>query len=555
LSGVPRTVVVAASAFLAWSAVAWPPAAAGRGGLAAALATVSGARFRADVEFLADDLLEGREAGTRGYDLAARYVATELEKLGLQPAGAAGTFYQEVPLVESRLLDGRLSLERSGQREELRMREDFLMRGDLRRTEARVSGPVVFVGYGVSAPALGHDDYADVDVRGKIVAVLPDAPERFSSEERAYFGPRGLKVREAARHGAVGFLSLYTPDSEARYPWERLAARTDLDATTWLHPDGAPDGAPEALEGRALVSPHGVEKLFASAPMPFDQALAAARAEKGGALDLRVDATLESRSEHRRFSSANVIGRLPGVDPSLAATHVVLSAHLDHEGIGRPLNGDTIYNGAYDNASGAAVVLEAARALASAAPALRRSILFVFVTAEEKGLLGSAYFAAHPTVRAGSLVADVNVDMPLFLYPVADVVAFGAESSSLQDVAREAAAGEGLDLDPDPLPEEHFFVRSDQYSFVKQGVPALFLMTGFRSSDPRVNGDAVFREFLRRYYHTPADDLSRPMDLASAARFIRATVRIGWTLARADERPRWRAGSFYARTFASARAD
>jgi hypothetical protein len=555
LTGVPRAAVAAGAALLAWSAVAWPPAAAERGGLAAALASVSGARFRADVEFLADDLLEGREAGTRGYDLAARYVATELEKLGLQPAGAAGTFYQPVPLVESRLLDGRVSLERSGGREELRMREDFLMRGDLRRTEARVSGPVVFVGYGVSAPALGHDDYADADVRGKIVAVLPDAPERFPSEERAYFGSRDLKAREAARRGAVGLLSLYTPESEARYPWERLAARTDLEATTWLHPDGTPESAPEGLQVRALLSAHGVERLFASAPTSFDEALAAARAEKGRALDLRVVATLESRSEHRRFSSANVIARLPGADASLAATCVVLSAHLDHEGIGRPVNGDAIYNGAYDNASGAAVVLEAARALGRASPRLRRSILFVFVTAEEKGLLGSGYFAARPTVPPASLVADVNVDMPLFLYPVADVVAFGAESSSLRDVAREAAAGEGFDLDPDPLPQEHFFVRSDQYSFVKRGVPALFLMPGFRSSDPRVDGDATFRDFLRRYYHTPADDLSRPMDLPSAERFVRMTVRIGWTLARADEPPRWRADSFYGRTFARARAD
>ena len=557
LSRPPRgsTILSAVAAFLAGAAVALPPVAAGRGGLEAVLAGVSGARFRAHVEFLADDLLEGREAGTRGYDIAARYVATELETLGLEPAGAGGSFLQPVPLLESRLVEGSLGLARDGKSVDLVRGEDFLMRGDLRRTETRVSAPVVFAGYGVFAPALGHDDYGDVDVRGKVIALLPDSPERFSSEERAHFASRQLKAYEAARRGAVGVLLLHTPEAERRSPWKRFAGQSSGTATTWTSPDGVPEDAPGALAGRATLGPSGVEKLFALARLDVETAAAAARASKGRPIDLGVVATLETRSEHRRFTSPNVVGRLAGSDPALARTHVLYTAHLDHEGVGPPVDGDAIYNGAYDNASGSAVLLETARALAEARPRPRRSVLFAFVTAEEKGLLGSEFLAAHPTVPAESLVANVNVDMPLFLFPVADVLAYGADSSTLGDVARAAARHQGLELSPDPVPEQNLFIRSDQYSFVKRGVPALFLMTGTRSTDSSVDAAARWREFLTRHYHTPTDDLGRPMDLPSAERFIRTVVEIGWTVARSSEPPRWTQGDFFARTFARTRAD
>ena len=540
---------------LATVALALPPAPTPEPALATALDGVSGARFRAHVEFLADDLLEGRRAGTRGYDLAARYVATEMEKLGLEPAGTDGTFFQEVPLIESRLVESRLRLKREGRAVKLGWRSDFLMRGDPQRTSFRVEAPVVFAGYGISAPELGHDDYGAADVDGKVVAVLMGAPDSLPSEERAHFASMTEKSREAARRGAAGLLLLHTPESERLVPWRRVAAPAEGKAVTWVHPDGTPEEVGSALAGRALLGPEGVEKLQALAGPGFAEALLASRSGSARPIDLGVVATLEGRSDHRRFSSRNVVGRLPGSSSRLAASHVVYSAHLDHEGVGEARDGDSIYNGAYDNAAGAAVVLEAARVLAGTSPRPRRSSLFVFLTAEESGLLGSAYFAAQPTVSPASLVADINVDMPLFLFPMAEVVAYGGETSSLGEIVKAAAAREGVALSPDPVPEQHLFVRSDQYSFVQKGVPAVFLMTGATSTDPTVDGSALLRDFLERHYHTPADDLNRPMDLASAERFIRVVVDAGWTVAQGDEPPRWKGDTFFGRIFGGRRAD
>jgi len=555
VTSLARTTVALGAALAASAAVALPPAPAPGGTLAGILGAVSAARFRAHVEFLADDLLEGREAGTRGFDLAARYAATEMEKCGLEPAGEDGTFFQAVPLVESRLVEGRILLEGKGRAEELEWRADFLMRGNPREDEARVRAPVVFAGYGVRAPALGRDDYAGRDVKGAVVAVLAGAPDGLKGEERAHLSSIAQKAREAARHGAVGLLLLQTPDSERVLPWRRLSRASVGKTTTWVRPDGTPETAAPELEGAAMLSLGGVEKLAALAGRGFERAVEAAEKRSRRPVDLGVTVTLEARSENRRFTSRNVIGRLSGRDPTLASTHVVYTAHLDHEGIGKPVGGDSIYNGAYDNAAGSAVVLEAARVLADAPSPPRRSILFLLVTAEEKGLLGSAYFAAHPTVPAESLVADVNVDMPLFLFPVAEVVAYGSETSTLGDAVRAAAAREGLAVAPDPVPEEHLFIRSDQYSFVQRGVPAVFLMTGTDSTEPTVDGLARWREFLEHEYHTPGDDVGEPMDLPSAARFIRFAVDLGWSVAESSERPRWRDDSFLGRTFGQRRTD
>ena len=230
------------------------------------------------------------------------------------------------------------------------------------------------------------------------------------------------------------------------------------------------------------------------------------------------------------------------------------TAHLDHVGLGHEVEGDRIYNGAYDNASGSAVILEVARALASLKVRPRRSVLFVFVTGEEKGLLGSDYFAQRPTVPAAGIVANVNVDMPLFLYPPADLVAFGAENSSLQAAAERAAARVGFTLAPDPLPDQNLFIRSDQYSFVRRGVPAVFLVPGFRSSEAGQDGGKIVGEFLQKHYHLPTDDLKVPMDLGAAERFIRANVLLGHAIASDPTPPRWNPGNFFGTTFGRAAA-
>lgn len=519
--------------------------------LARALAGVRAPAVRAHVAFLADDLLEGRETGTRGYDLAARYVATQLALLGLAPGGDGGTYFQQVRLVESRLLEATLRLRTASGTTALALRDDFVMSGDTLRNEARVEAPVVFAGFGVTAPGLGHDDYAGLDVKGKIVALLSNAPARFASEERAYHASRQRKAENAAAHGAVGLLTIRTPQEEARTPWSRVLAFADGKASRWIRPDGTPEGALPALQASAALSGEAARRLFATSPVPLETALERAQAGPFTGFALGVTATLGSRSEHERVASPNVVGVLEGSDPVLRASYVVYSAHLDHVGLGPAEGGDGVYNGAYDNALGTAVVLEAARVMAGLEPRPRRSLLFLFVTGEERGLLGSDYFASHPTVPASGIVANVNIDMPLLLYPLSDVVAFGAENSTLEAKARAAAAAVGLTLSPDPMPEETIFVRSDQYSFVRKGIPAVYLSPGMRSADPARDGAKLFREFLGRHYHRPSDDPSLAIDEDAILRYTRANVALGHAIAQDAAPPRWKPGNFFGETFAS----
>lgn len=517
--------------------------------LAEALARVSARAVRAHVEFLADDLLEGRGSGTKGYDIAARYVAAELAGLGLAPAGEKESWFQQVPLLESRLVAGSVRLADATGTSELALRQDFVMGGDATRAETRVEAPVVFVGYGVTAPRLGHDDYAGLDVSGKIVALVSGAPARFPSEERAYHSSRSRKAELAAARGAVGVLALYTPAEEARVPWARVIDFASAPATRWTRSDGTPEGDLPGLRGSALLSPSAARRLFAPSPQPLEAALAAAEQPSFRGFPLGVTATLAAQSEHTRITSPNVVGLLPGSDPALRSSYVVYSAHLDHVPPAAQGEGDRIHNGAYDNALGVGVVLEVARVLAGLEPRPRRSVLFLFVTAEERGLLGSDYFAANPTVNKAKVVANVNVDMPLLLYPPAEVVAFGAENSTLEDAARAAAAAVGLVLAPDPMPEETLFVRSDQYSFVRRGVPAVYFAPGMRSAESAQDGARLFREFLGRHYHRPSDDLSLPMDPGAIALYTRANVALGYAIAQDREAPRWKAGNFFGETF------
>jgi Zn-dependent M28 family amino/carboxypeptidase len=522
--------------------------------LAAALAQVRGSAVRAHVEFLADDHLEGRKSGTRGYEIAARYVAAQLKAMGLAPAGDGGTYFQQVPLQESVLGGGGVSLTPTKAPSPLALvaGEDYLMSADPSTTEAAVEAPVIFAGFGITAPELHHDDYMGSDVLGKIVAILSNAPARFPSEQRAHFASGRLKAENAARRGAVGVLLLRTPEEETKLPWSRVVKNADSASVRWLRPDGQPESTTAQLRGSAALSLVATRKLFASSAVALEDAVALAAKSRTRAFPLG-SARLESRSEHRRFTSPNVVGRLEGSDPSLKDTSVVLSAHLDHIGTGAAENGDAIYNGAYDNATGTAVVLEAARALGALRERPRRSILFLFVTAEENGLLGSDYFANRPPASAGKVVANVNIDMPLLLYPLADVVAFGAENSSLDGVVSKAAAQAGLSLSPDFIPEENVFIRSDQYSFVRRGIPAVFLVPGLKSTDPSADGAKAFGEFFARHYHRPSDDLRLPIDLDSVERFVRANVLVTHAIASDRRAPQWKPGNFFGKTFGQGR--
>ena len=543
--GLFATVLIAAAA-LAGAAAARRPQAAPP----APVDQLAAERLRAHAEFLADDLLGGRFTGTPGYDIAARYVASQMQQLGLRPV-SGDSYLLPVPFVAADIDVDSVALEivANGERRALPWRDGFVADGHPLLETSDVEAPVVFVGFGIDAPELKWDDYAGLDVRGKIVLVLRGAPERFPHDERAFHAKTSRKRAVAAAHGAAGLLLFREAEEAERSPWEHSARNAGKrPSMAWLEPDGSPHGVERELRALASLSESGADALFAAAGRTRADAEKLA-AEPAHGFDLGVSVHLAYRSQHRQLQSPNVAGLLPGADPALAGEVVVVSAHLDHLGDGAAVDGDSIYNGFYDNAMGTSLLLETARAVAGAKERPRRSLLFLAVTAEERGLLGSQHFANHPPPGLGRLVANVNLDMPLFLFPAADVVAFGAEHSSLAEPAARAARAAGFELGPDPFPEEVIFVRSDQYSFVERGVPAVYFVPGFTSRDPQVDGGKTIRGFLSTHYHEPSDEASLPVDWPSAVRFLRANVMLTRDIADADRAPEWKAGDFFGRTF------
>lgn len=505
-------------------------------GVAAQSLPADQAAMRAHVAYLASDELKGRDAGTPDYDRAARYVAEQMKAAGLSPAGDGGDWFQKVPLVVSKAsIEPTLRLGRTP----LIFGKDFSIRGSATTPDRNVSAPVVFAGYGVVDPALGRDDYAGLDVRGKVVAMLYSGPKGLNSEIASHLGNRVDRARIAAAHGAVGVMYIWTDQLEGVLPFDRAAKDWDQRGINWANADGSPTNTGAPMLG--VLSFSGAEKLFAGSDIDWASVRAAdtaGRPFKTGAL--AVTATATAHFDISRVDSSNIIGRLPGSDPKLSAEVVVLSAHLDHVGVGRAVNGDTIYNGAMDNAAGIASMLEAAKLFQKDRMAPRRSIVFIAVTAEEKGLIGSDYFATHPTVPAANIVANVNLDMPILTYRFADLVAFGAERSGIGPVVAKVAKAEGMALTPDPSPAQALFVRSDHYSFVRQGIPAVSLEPG-----PAGPGKAATDDFLAHHYHQPSDDMSLPIDWAAGRAFVKINYLIARDLANAPDRPRWVKGDYF----------
>ncbi len=502
---------------------------------------------------LADDRMEGREAGTPGYDRAAHYVAAQMRYAGLKPAGEKG-YFQDVPLRRyRRVVDGAaLSLTGpDGTAQELVFGEDYLVFADPTLTESAVDAPVVFAGFGVVAPEFGIDDYAGLDVEGKIVAYLSGAPKSLPSEERAHFGSGTIKRAAAAERGALATIAVTTPTREKRFAFARVARVTGGANMTWRAPDDAGDDAAEKdarawareIQVVAAVSLASAPKLFAHAAFDADTVMAAAEAEDGAPPrgPLNIVARMSQTSTHEDVTSPNVVGMIRGSDPDLRDELVVLSAHLDHIGISNGLDEDQINNGAMDNAAGVASLLEVADAARRAQP--KRSVVFITVTAEEKGLVGADYFARYPSV-AGEMVANINLDMPVLLYDFEDVIAFGAERSTLGPLVAAAAEAAGVGLSPDPMPDQGLFTRSDHYRFVQRGVPAVFLVTGFGNG-----GQEAFTNFLATRYHRPNDDLMAPINYQAGEKFARVNYEIMRAVANAPERPLWRRGDFFARLY------
>ena len=519
----------------------------------AATAQTAGAssadRIRAHMSFLASDLLEGREAGTRGYDIAAQYAASQFAQLGLTPAGDAGTYFQKTPMTSFRPADeGRMVLrDAKGRETALAFGQDYMVASNPLKAELAVSAPLVFAGYGVVAPERGRDDYRGLDVKGKIVVVLDGAPRAFQSEERAYYRNNRTKRLEAEKRGAVGLITIYTPATEKMRPFAQSAKHWRNWNMTWRGPDGAPFVVAPNTPSLGTLSVEGAHKLFAGAKVPLERIYAAAATAEGVTprFDLPASLSAQVRTELVESESRNVAALLEGADPTLKAETVVLSAHLDHEGVREDAKPgeDRIYNGALDNAGGVATTLEVARAFVESGQRPKRSVLFLLVTAEEKGLVGAEYFARNP--GGVTAVANVNLDMPILTYDFTDVVAFGADRSTIGPAVRRAAARVGVALSGDPLPDEGLFTRSDHYRFVEVGVPSVFLMTGFQNG-----GEEKFTGFLKGCYHKVCDDLSQPIDYAAGAKFAKINYEIARELTDGAERPAWNKGDFFGVKFA-----
>ncbi|HEY0624324.1 M28 family metallopeptidase [Sphingomonas sp.] len=502
-------------------------------------------QMRAHVEFLADDLLEGRDAGTRGYDIAALYVASRFDALGLKAAGSKG-WYQPIEFARAKFRkDAPATITIGGTA--FQNGVDVMMTANSREADQIVEAPAVFVGYGLDSPAHGFDDYSGIDVRGKIVVLLSGVPEgRTSSEIAAHLSSE--KARMAERRGAIGVITVPTRAFLATTPWKRLAGYSGSSRYVWIGTDGKPWSPAPDIRATAYAHGPAAEALFAGARMNLKRVLDAAARKRAmpRGFALKAPVRIERHSVVETIASSNVLGMIPGSDPALAREVVMITAHLDHDGVDPRLEGDKVYNGAMDNAAGIATMLEVARAFAEGKARPKRTVVFAAVTAEEDGLLGSQYLAKHPLVPAGGRVAGVvNLDMPVLTYDFSDVIAFGGEHSTLGPIADRAVAKAGIRVSPDPMPEQGIFTRSDHYSFVVEGVPSIMLATGFAGE-----GREKFMGFLTKTYHRPNDDLTQPFNWQAGAKFARINYLIAREIADGADAPRWYAGDFFGDTFA-----
>ncbi|RUO77142.1 M28 family metallopeptidase [Idiomarina seosinensis] len=510
--------------------------------------------IRAHLEFLASDDLKGRETGSEGHEIAAKYIASEFKQLGLKPAGDDGSFFQRIPFRTSLLVPNSAEMvyTRDGEELEFTFGKEFITSPSHYSERTEVTAPLVFVGYGMEAPEFGLNDYQGLDVEGKIVVMLQGRPQNLPSEEGAHLA--NIKGDIAREKGAVGIITLHTPVREKVRKFETSVYYTKTPSMTWMGPNGLPQGEEQQLMGSAYIDDEPAKQLFAEAETSLesifeqiqnDPDFSPQGFELGGAV------TLVKESTHEETTSPNVAGVLPGTDPELKDEYVVYTAHSDHIGLVEDMSSDDkINNGAMDNASGVSVMLETARMFVESGVENKRSIMFLSVTAEERGLLGADYFANNPTVPLNSIVANVNLDMPVLLYDFADVVAFGATHSTLGDTVSKAAEKYDTQQSPDPMPEQAIFTRSDHYTLVKKGIPAVFLMTGFTSRTEGEDGGEVWGEFFAEHYHRPSDDLKvHDINYEAGARFTNINFEIGQQIANAEQRPQWLEDSYFGKQF------
>ncbi len=487
---------------------------------------------------LAANDMEGRETGSPGLRKAEAYIVEKLQQGGLQPAGTDG-FYQPIKFVSHEIVekDSAASLVRNGKVEPLRLRDDVIFSTRV-NLAPRVEAPLVFVGYGLAIPENNYDDLAGLDLKGKVAVLLTGSPAELPGALASHYQSRRERWKALRMAGAIGLITIPNPAS-MDLPWSRIALNRTRASMELADPE-FDDTKGEKLA--LLFNPAQADKLFQGSGHTFEE-IAALGKDRKPLPRFPLTASIRAMTKLKRnaIESSNVIAMLPGADARLKNEYVVLSAHVDHLGIGEPIHGDRIYHGAMDNASGTAVLLDVAESLQRLSEHPKRSLLFVFLTGEEKGLLGSRYFAAHPTVNPNSMVADINVDMFLPIHPLKVLTVYGLEESSLGDVARQVAQAHGISVQPDPQPLRDAFIRSDQYNFILHGIPALMMTIGAANDEER----RLQKEWLTNRYHAPSDDLRQSVDLAAAAAYEEVVRGLVLKVADDSQRPEWKRESFF----------
>lgn len=551
LSGFQRKAVVALS--LALLAAAGITVAQQR---KAASSGINEAMLKAHIRFLSDDMLEGRGTGARGGELAAKYIAAQLEAIGVKGAGAGGSFFQPVSLVGVKAdPNTKLTVSGANGSESFKFADDFVAFTGAQTEAVDVDADLVFVGYGIDAPEQRWNDYkGEADYRGKILVMLvndppatAEEPNLFAGKTLTYYGRWTYKYEEAARRGAAGAILLHT-DQSAGYPWS--VVRTSNGSWRFDIARGQDDTTP-FLQFRSWMTDDSAHRLMKLAGQDIEALRAQAATRAFQPVHLGLKGKLNLKSEVKRVAAPNVVGVLEGSDPRLRGEYVVYSAHWDHLGVGAPnKDGDTIYNGALDNASGVACVLAIAETLARLPPAQRpkRSSLFLFPTAEEQGLLGAEWYATHPVVPIEKTAADVNLDSMNVLGPTNDFIPLGAERSTLKAVVDAVAKEMGLRVSPDARPEQGSFFRSDHFPFAKAGVPSISLKEGNDyAGRPQGWGEEQFKAYNTAHYHQPSDEMRDSWDFRGMIQETEIALAIGRRISDVPEKPQFNPGDEFAK--------
>lgn len=510
--------------------------------LACAQTDISGERMRAHVKFLASDLLEGRGVGTRGGDLATDYIASQFAIAGAKPAGENGTYFQRVPMVGVTTSPGAtLSAVASRQTVSFRFLDDFVGVSELQQPNDQFQAEAVFVGHGIVAPEFHWDDFKGVDVKDKVLVLFTneppsDDPKFFGGRALTYYGRWTYKYEEAARKGAKAVLIIHTTPT-AGYGYDVVRSSWGKEDPQLKLPAGQP-----ALALAGWLSQEAGAKLLALSGKTIDQMLAAANSRDFKPIPLGLTVRANIPTELRPIQSNNVLAKVDGSDPQLKSEAVVFTAHWDHLGIGPAVSGDSIYNGAVDNATGCAMLIEMARAWAALEHKPKRSALFMAVTAEEAGLRGSEYYAAHPVIPLSKTALDLNFDA-FYLGRTKDISVTGAERTTVWPVVEQAAHRMELTIKPDAQPEQGHFYRSDHFSLAHAGVPAFSINLGTDYyGKPAGYGQKIFEEYNEKHYHQPSDEYHDDWDFAGMEEAAKFGFLIGMTVANEPQLPTWHAG-------------